>query len=77
MLSSRMQLLTLEVELREGRVFPTGTETLPDHAKALLTLLPVNKPKIDPFVTDPRLHVTFYEDPTLPLTEEEWPGLSD
>ena len=35
-----MSLLTLEVELDQGRVTAKGGEPLPQHARALLTILP-------------------------------------
>ena len=34
-----MSYKTMEVELENGRVHPTGAETLPDKAHALLTIL--------------------------------------
>ncbi|MGP8239540.1 MAG: hypothetical protein ACLQVW_29560 [Limisphaerales bacterium] len=34
-----MSYKTVEVELENGRVHPAGTETLPDKARALLTIL--------------------------------------
>ena len=36
---SAMSYKTLEVELVNGRVHPAGAETLPDRARALLTML--------------------------------------
>lgn len=69
-----MHLVTLEVELRQGKIFPKGNEPLPEHAAALLTILPETpKTPFDPFKTNPLLHVTFHEDPATPLSEEEWP----
>jgi hypothetical protein len=35
-----MSLVTLEVEIDHGRVISCGSESLPDKAKGLLTLLP-------------------------------------
>jgi hypothetical protein len=37
-----MSYKTLEVELDHGRVLPSGTETLPAKARALLTILTDN-----------------------------------
>lgn len=72
-----MHLVTLEVELRQGMIFPKGNELLPEHATALLTILPeAPKTPFDPFETNPLLHVTFYEDPTTPLSEEDWPDVA-
>lgn len=70
-----MSLLTVEVELDHGRVTAKGGEPLPQHAKALLTILPqAGGPKRDPLERDPSLpRVIFHEDPTLPLSEDEWP----
>lgn len=70
-----MSLLTVEVELDHGRVTAKGGEPLPQHAKALLTILPqASGAKRDPLERDPSLpRVIFHEDPTLPLTEDEWP----
>jgi hypothetical protein len=34
-----MNFQTLEVELEDGRVHPSGLETLPSRARALLTIL--------------------------------------
>lgn len=70
-----MSLLTVEVELDHGRVTAKGGEALPPHAKALLTILPQsNGAKRDPLERDPSLpRVIFHEDPTLPLSEDEWP----
>lgn len=69
-----MNLLTVEVELDQGRVTPKGGGTLPVHADALLTLLPP-KPsaKRNPLEPNPALKVEFFEDPTTPLSEDEWP----
>ena len=39
-----MSYQTLEVELENGRVHPSGAETLPPKARALLTLLDSNVP---------------------------------
>lgn len=70
-----MSLLTVEVELDHGRVTAKGGESLPQHAKALLTILPqAGRAKRDPLERDPSLpRVIFHEDPTLPLSEDEWP----
>jgi hypothetical protein len=70
-----MSLLTLEVELDQGRVTAKGGEPLPQHARALLTILPAQSgARRNPLERDPTLpRVIFHEDPTLPLTEDEWP----
>lgn len=69
-----MSLLTLEVELDHGRVVVKGSETLPDKASALLTILPSLDAARDPLVPDPVLQrVVFHEDPALPLTPDDWP----
>lgn len=70
-----MNLLTVEVELDQGRVTLKGGGTLPVHADALLTLLPP-KPsgKRTPLERDPSLpRMVYHQDPAAPLTEEEWP----
>jgi hypothetical protein len=48
-----MSYKTVEVELENGRVHPSGTETLPDKAHALLTILvaPSTKPDGTPSKT--------------------------
>ena len=38
-----MSYKTVEVELENGRVHPSGTETLPPKAHALLTILTANE----------------------------------
>lgn len=71
-----MNLLTVEVELDQGRVIPKGGGTLPEHADALLTLLPKQSsgPRRNPLERDPTLpRIVYYEDPTAPLAEDEWP----
>ncbi|MFN0076199.1 MAG: hypothetical protein ACKVY0_06975 [Prosthecobacter sp.] len=70
-----MSLLTLEVELDQGRVTAKGGELLPQHAKALLTILPAqNGAKRNPLEPHPDLQrVKFFEDPATPLAEDEWP----
>ena len=69
-----MSLLTLEVEIDHGRVIPRGGETLPENARALLTLLPATTAKRDPLTPHPELmNIKFYEDPTMPLEPEDWP----
>ncbi len=69
-----MGLLTLEVELDHGRVIVKGSDPLPDKASALLTILPVAEAVRDPLVPDPELQrVIFHEDPSNPLTAEDWP----
>ena len=40
-----MSYKTLEVELENGRVHPSGSEMLPDKAHALLTILGPHKPE--------------------------------
>lgn len=70
-----MNLLTVEVELDQGRVVPKGGGILPQHADALLTLLPP-KPtaKRNPLERDPTLpRIVYHQDPTAPLAEDEWP----
>ncbi len=70
-----MSLLTVEVELDHGRVTAKGGEPLPQHAKALLTILPqAGGLKRDPLEPHPALQrVQFFEDPATPLAEDEWP----
>jgi hypothetical protein len=46
--SSAVNYLTLEVEIDHGRVSPKGTETLPERASGLLTILnapPLSQPR--------------------------------
>jgi hypothetical protein len=42
-----MSYMTVEVELENGRVRPAGAETLPDKARALLTILSPPTSKLD------------------------------
>ena len=37
-----MRLVTLEVEIKQGRVTPCGSEPLPENGTGLLTLLPAS-----------------------------------
>jgi len=70
-----MSLLTLEVELDQGRVTSKGGEPLPQHARALLTILPAQSgARRNPLEPHPALQrVQFFEDPATPLSEDEWP----
>lgn len=43
-----MSYKTLEVELENGRVHPSGAETLPAKARALLTILTASAPDAGP-----------------------------
>lgn len=47
-----MSYKTLEVDLENGRVRPSGSETLPDKAHALLTILGPAAPKSEPEEAD-------------------------
>lgn len=51
-----MSFQTLEVELNHGRVRPTTAETLPDKARALLTILNAHTPTlsetVEPSIAD-------------------------
>lgn len=69
-----MSLVTFEVALDHGRVIPTDGETLPLHGKALLTLLPQGF-TIERHPVEPKLAARgeFFENPTAPLSEDEWP----
>ena len=66
-----MSMITLEVELDHGRVVTKGNEPLPEHAFALLPILPalpVNQKPIDLFQYYPELQgVVLHEDASLPL----------
>lgn len=69
-----MNIVTLEVELDHGRVTPKGSETLPEKAAALLTILPPHEAGRDPLVPHPALQkVVFHEDAAEPLAPEDWP----
>ena len=47
-----MSYKTLEVDLENGRVRPSGSETLPDKAHALLTILGPAIPQSEPEEVD-------------------------
>ena len=69
-----MSAQTIEVELDHGHVTPYGDITLPDKARALLTILPERKVNHDPLKPHPELRqIIFHEDPTKPLDPEDWP----
>lgn len=69
-----MSLVTLEVTIDHGRITPAGPESLPAHARGLLTLLPEPVTGRDPLQPDPALQrVRFLEDPTSPLQPGDWP----
>ena len=69
-----MSAQTIEVELDHGYVTACGDITLPDKARALLTILPERKPDHDPLMPHPELRkIIFHEDPTKPLDPEGWP----
>lgn len=69
-----MSLTTVEVELDHGRVTPRGNESLPEHANALLTILPAKTTSRDPLIQHPELgKAIFYENPALPLHTDHWP----
>ena len=69
-----MSAQTIEVELDHGHVTPCGDITLPDKARALLTILPERKVNNDPLMSHPELgKAVFYEDPSKPLDPEDWP----
>jgi len=59
-----MSLLTLEVELDQGRVIPKGGEALSA----------TNGVRRNPLERDRTLsRIVFHEDPTTALSEDEWP----
>ncbi len=70
-----MNLLTVEVELDQGRVTPKGGEVLPQHAEALLIFSPQQSvPRRNPLERDPTLpRIVYHEDPAAPLSDDEWP----
>jgi len=44
------------------------------HGKPVAEIIPWKKNEKDPLKQNPKLKkVTFYEDPTTPLDEEDWP----
>lgn len=49
------------------------TVILQRAGKPVARLLPADPCFIDHFRQDPRLAVTFYEDPVLPVSDEAWP----
>lgn len=53
-----MSYKTLEVELDNGRVHPSGTEPLPAHAHALLTILTPASPAITEAANGPPIERT-------------------
>lgn len=69
-----MSLTTVEVELDHGRVTPRGDESLPEHAHALLTILPARTRSPDPLIQHPDLgKAIIFENPALPLHPADWP----
>ncbi len=50
------------------------TVILQRHGKPAARLVPVAPELADHFRKDPRLEVTFHEDPTLPVAEDAWPS---
>jgi hypothetical protein len=70
-----MSYKTLEVELENGRVHPSGAEPLPDHAHALLTILTLGSPAAvapadSPLVERPSVALTCAE------LADRWESLS-
>ena len=59
-----MSYKTVEVELEQGRVRPSGSETLPDKARALLVILSPNPPEPEE-VTGPSLAELMAEFPGI------------
>ena len=69
-----MRAQTIEVELEHGHVTPRGGGTLPEKARALLTILAERPANRDPLEPHPELgKAIFYEDPSKPLDPEDWP----
>jgi len=69
-----MSLTTVEVELDHGMIKAKDGSVLPDHAEALLTLLPRSSPTADPLARHPELgRAVFHEDPAKPLSPGDWP----
>ena len=69
-----MSAQIIEVELDHGHVTPRDGVTLPEKARALLTILPERKTNHDPLKPHPELRkIIFHEDPTKPLDPEDWP----
>ncbi len=59
-----MSAQNIEVELDHGRVTPRAGVTLPDKARALLTILPERKVGHNPLEPHPELRkIVFHEDP--------------
>ncbi len=69
-----MSFKTVEVELEDGRVRPSGTETLPVRAHALLTILEANVvPLLSTANRSPAAGLRrFLSTPDFPLTPEQF-----
>jgi len=49
------------------------TVVIQRNGKPAVRLVPADPCFLDHFKEDPRLHVTFHQDPTLPVPDEAWP----
>lgn len=69
-----MSLLTLEVEIADGKVTPAEPGLLPAHGRGLLTILPERTAVHDPLAPHPVLSQgRILADATEPLSAEDWP----
>ena len=69
-----MSAQMIEVELDHGRITACDGKVLPDKAHAVLIIRPERKLGHDPLKPHPELgKAVFYEDPSMPLDQEDWP----
>ena len=69
-----MSLLTLEVEIADGKVTPAEPGLLPAHGRGLLTILPERTAVRNPLAPHPVLSQgRILADATEPLSAEDWP----
>lgn len=69
-----MSLLTLEVEIADGKVTPAEPGLLPANGRGLLTILPERNAVRDPLAPHPVLSQgRILADATEPLSAEDWP----
>jgi hypothetical protein len=65
-----MSFRTIEVDVVNGRVQPTGADQLPDRARGLLTLIDEPK-KVESTAGDLRGLKRFLELPDIPISREQ------